>query len=283
MKKRKIKWKNIITILIMTICLLTLLYSLTNIALWYVDNKKTEEQIEEILANTEVIEIEPENNSEEETNEEVIEEEEEETPSNKNPEYWNYMNMNLIYVDFEELKATNKDVKGWVQLNGTRINYPFVQAKDNKYYLTHSFNKSYNQAGWVFVDYRNNMNNLDKNTIIYAHGRLDGTMFSDLKYIFKNNWYKNTTNHVIKMSTEKENTLWQVFSLYKIPTTSDYLQIDFKSDSEYLTFLNKLKNRSEYKFNTEINENDRIITLSTCYTKTVKSVIHAKLIKTEAR
>lgn len=89
--------------------------------------------------------------------------------------------MNLINVDFNELKKFNSNTKGWIQVNGTNINYPFVQAKDNKFYLTHSFDKSYNSAGWVFLDYRNNINELSKNTIIYAHGRLDTTMFGSLK------------------------------------------------------------------------------------------------------
>ena len=73
--------------------------------------------------------------------------------------------MNMIDINFNELKNINNDVKGWIKVNGTNINYPFVQSKNNKYYLTHSFDKSYNSAGWLFLDYRNN----NKNTIIYAH------------------------------------------------------------------------------------------------------------------
>ena len=58
--------------------------------------------------------------------------------------------MNMINVDFNDLKRINQDVVGWLKVNGTNIVYPFVQANDNKYYLTHSFNKLYNAAGWVF-------------------------------------------------------------------------------------------------------------------------------------
>ena len=47
--------------------------------------------------------------------------------------------MNLINVDFKELKQTNKDTKGWIKVNGTNINYPFVQAKNNDYYLNYSY------------------------------------------------------------------------------------------------------------------------------------------------
>ena len=163
-KKYKFKWHNTITILVIAICISTLLYSLTNIILWHYDNRKTEEQINNIIENTKIIEIQYQNpdinsNQEELKNDEI----------NKNTDYWNYMNIDLIHVDFNELKAINNDVKGWVKLNGTNINYPFVQTNDNKYYLTHSFNKTYNQAGWVFMDYRNNINDLNRNTILYAY------------------------------------------------------------------------------------------------------------------
>lgn len=87
----------------------------------------------------------------------------------------------------------------------------------------------------------------------------------------------------VKISTETENTLWQVFSVYHIPTTSDYIQTEFNSDQEFLRFANMLKDRSSYNFDTNISEIDKILTLSTCYSKTDKVVMHAKLIKRETR
>lgn len=88
----------------------------------------------------------------------------------------------MINVNFDDLKKTNSDVIGWLKVNGININYPFVQGKDNNYYLTHGFNKSYNDAGWIFFDYRNNNTN-NKNTIIYAHSILDKTMFESLRNV----------------------------------------------------------------------------------------------------
>lgn len=198
--------------------------------------------------------------------------------------YWDYINMNLIDVDFSKLKSINKNTKGWIKVNGTNINYPFVQTDNNDYYLNHSFDNSYNYAGWVFLDYRNNISNFDnKNTIIYAHGMYNNTMFGSLRNILTNGWLNDTNNYVIKLSTEKENTLWQVFSVYKIPTTSDYIKVNFNSNNEFKEFTDMLLNRSEHNFNTTISENDRILTLSTCYNKTNKVVLHAKLIKREEK
>lgn len=158
-KKRKLKWKNVIIILIVTALIITLIISIFNIVKWKMDSNKTNEEITNIQEDIDVDEVEDTENTE------IIEPVEE--PPKENP-YWDYINMNMINVDFNVLKRTNPDVVGWVKVNGTNINYPFVQANDNKYYLTHSFNKSYNEAGWVFLDYRNNNTN-NKNTIIYAH------------------------------------------------------------------------------------------------------------------
>ena len=84
---------------------------------------------------------------------------------------------------------------------------------------------------------------------------------------------------MIFISTEKENTMWQVFSTYRIKTTSDYLRINFQNDNDYQNFLDMITKRSEHNFNTPINTNDNILTLSTCYNNEKKVVLHAKLIK----
>ncbi len=202
----------------------------------------------------------------------------ESTEDSSNP-YWDYIKMNLIDVNFSELEDINSDVCGWIQVNGTNINYPFVQTNNNDYYLTHSFYKDYNEAGWVFLDYRNNIQSLHQNTIIYAHSRIDTTMFGSLKKLLNSNWYNNKDNHIIKLSTKNQNTLWQVFSVYHIPTTSDYLKVDFDSPEQFSNFAKMLQDRSVYSFNTSVGGNDKILTLSTCYSNGEKMVMHAKLIK----
>lgn len=272
-RKIKIKWKNIIPILIIITSIITLLISIFNIIKWKIDSDKTNYEITNIQENINVEEIQDTENTE--IIEPVIE-----VPK-ENP-YWDYINMNMINVDFNGLKKTNPDVVGWLKVNGTNINYPFVQSSDNDYYLTHSFNKSYNGAGWVFLDYRNNGTN-DKNTIIYAHGRSNKTMFGTLKNVLNNGWLNNTNNYVIKISTETENSLWQIFSVYRIPTTSDYLQTNFNDETEYQNFLDMIKDRSSHNFETNVASTDNILTLSTCYNNSDKMVVHAKLIKKEIK
>lgn len=260
--------QNIIFMFLLLIFTSLLIYSVIQIFKWFKDSsalKKEIANINEIVTVTETTE---------EENTEIVESKEEKS----NP-YWDYIKMNLIDVDFRELKKVNSDVKGWIKVNGTNVNYPFVQTNNNDYYLNHSITKQSNSAGWVFMDYRNNIKTFDKNTIIYAHARVNQYMFGTLKNTLKNSWLNNTDNHVIKLSTEKQNTLWQVFSIYHIPTTNDYIQTKFNNDDEFLEFANMIKNRSIHNFKTTINKDDKILTLSTCYGNDEKLVVHAKLIK----
>lgn len=181
-------------------------------------------------------------------------------------------------VSLPKLKKLNKDTVGWIKVKGTNINYPVVQTSNNKYYLTHDYNKAYNSAGWIFMDYRNDSVNLNKNTIIYGHGRLSKIMFGTLKNILSTKWCKNKDNYYVKYYTNNKKYIWEVFSVYRIKTTSDYLQITFRSNKEYKSFVKMLQKRSDYNFKTYVNESDKIITLSTCYNKQEKVVMHAKLV-----
>ena len=267
--KRKLRKQIVVIILIFFISLAC--FSLYKVLMWRQDNKEIKEQVEKIEESITIEEV---------KDEETVEVN---PPEEKESDYWYYVNMPLISVDFNELLNKNKDTIGWIKVNGTNINYPVVQTKDNDYYLTHAFNQTYNDAGWIFMDFRNDINSLSNNTIIYGHSRLDKSMFGSLKNITKSNWYKNKDNYIIKLSTPEKNTMWQVFSVYRIPTESYYITTEFSSNDEYQIFIDTISGRSIYEFNTKPNVNDKILTLSTCADGDKKVVMHAKLIKESVR
>ncbi len=197
--------------------------------------------------------------------------------------YSKYTNLNMLEVNFNDLLNTNPDTKGWIKVSGTKINYPFVQKDNNEYYLNHSYDKTYNVRGWVFLDYRNDINNLKNNTIIYAHGLKNNLMFGSLRKIVDEKWYKNKNNHIIYISTPKSNMIWKVFSSYTIEPESYYITTDFSSKDEYMDFLGTLKARSVYDYGVNLKDGDKILTLSSCYDDNVRMVLHAKLIAIKKR
>lgn len=202
----------------------------------------------------------------------------------KNDMYWQYLNTPLSSVYFTELLKKNKDTVGWLIVNNTNINYPVVQTTNNNYYLNHAFDRSKNYAGWVFADFRNNFETLSQNTVIYAHGRKDGVMFGSLTNTLKKDWYTNLDNQIIQLSTLKYNTMWQIFSIYKIEAESYYITTDFSNDEDFDEFISTMKQRSIYDFGVDVTPEDKLLTLSTCYNdKGVRLVVQAKLVKIQTR
>lgn len=264
-KRKNKKWP---WVLLLIVLFAIIVVCLVKIVFWLKDNKTTSEVVNDITNNTNIEEKQDDENTE-------LVNKEEDTTS----DYWYYIKFPLIDVDINKLKEKNSDTVGWINVNNTNINYPYVQGKDNNYYLDHSFDKKYNEAGWVFLDYRNDKNLSNKNNILYAHSRLDKTMFGSLSKTLKSNWYNNKDNHIIRLSTEAENTMWQIFSVYKIPEETYYITTNFNSDNDYQKFLNTIKERSIHNFSTNLTTEDKILTLSTCYSDTERTVVHAKLIK----
>ena len=199
-------------------------------------------------------------------------------------DYWNYMKTTMISVDFDELKRINSDTKGWIYVNNTNVNYPFVQGGDNEFYLNHSYDKSYNVAGWLFADFKSNFDNFLKNTVIYGHGRVDQVMFGSLEKVLDESWYTNKENQIIKLSTQEKNTLWQIVSIYTIPSESYYLTHTFENDESYQKFIDTMLSRSVYDFGIKVTTKDKLLTLSTCLDYNGnRIVIQAKLIKEQKR
>ncbi len=185
----------------------------------------------------------------------------------------NIIESDLLYVDFQDLLTINDNTIGWIKVLGTDINYPIVQTNNNYYYLNHDFNNNYNKAGWIFLDYRNNLDFLSKNTIIYGHQRKDGSMFTSLNKLYSKKWQDNYENHYIKLVGLNYTYLFQIFSFYHEKVNNDYLITEYNQD-----FINNIVDKSLYNFHISVTDKDYILTLSTCYGNKERTIVHAKLL-----
>jgi sortase B len=193
--------------------------------------------------------------------------------------YKRYSKIDINSVSINKLKKTNKDIVSWITVDGTNINYPVVQGKDNNYYLSHDIEKNVKASGWVFMDYRNSFDMSDDNTIFYGHNLANKTSFGSLENVFKSDWFE-TSNHYIEVINEKDKYIYEIFSVYTIDPEVYYLQNNFNNKEEYYNFLNTLKSRSIYKFDVDLDKSSKIITLSTCTNDNKnRNVVHAKLIE----
>lgn len=174
----------------------------------------------------------------------------------------------------------NSDTVGWLTVPGTNINYPVVKTNDNNFYLDHNFDKERDYNGWVFMNHQNNSRNLNKNTILFAHNRFySGVMFGTLHKLTEEKWYSQASNISIFYNTLYDELEWEVFSIYRVKVTDDYLKISFDSDNEWLDFIKMIKDRSMFESSATITKDDQILTLSTCVENDQRLVVHAVLKK----
>ena len=184
--------------------------------------------------------------------------------------------------DFDTLKKINQDIVGYIEVKNTNVNYPIVKSNDNSYYLNHFYDKEKNNVGSIFLDYRNDLENLSRNNIIYGHGRLDKSMFGSLNNLLEKDWLSNKDNYYITVTTPNKIMTFKIFSVYTIDKESYYIKTYFSSNKYFKDFLETIMKRSIYNFGTDVNTTDKILTLSTCKNDFGKRiVVHAKLLKKE--
>ena len=251
-------------------CLILIIFSLYTIFKWCYDNYQIRQINKEIEKNLNV-------NSSNEQGEIVN------PPTNKSSNYYYYVNFPFYEVSFSPFLLKNSDTVAFIHIRNTNINYPVVQTTNNDYYLKHSFDKEKNDAGWIFMDYRSDINNLGDNTTIYGHARLDGTMFGSLKNMLSAYWQNDLDNYVIYLSTPKESMVFQIFSMYTIESESYYITPNFSSNNKKQIWLDTMKSRNTAPIDTEVDIDDKILTLSTCQDNHGgRIVVHSKLIKRKA-
>lgn len=235
--------KNPIYLILTLVFLFGIIYSGYKIIIWHFENVKANEVLEEISKNVTV-----DDNNE-------------------------------TKIDFKSIKEQYENVVGWLKVEGTAIDHPVVQTIDNDYYLNHNINKTENSAGWIFADCENKLDGTDKNMIIYGHNRRDGSMFSTLKDTLNSNWYNDANNRYVTFTTEQGETKYEVFSIYQVENEEYYLKKSFTAQT-FIDFIKKIKQRSVKNFDTEVTENDSILTLSTCAdNNNYRVVLHAKKIQ----
>lgn len=190
-----------------------------------------------------------------------------------------YEKIRLEKEEDNSLYEKYKDYRGWIKIENTNIDYPILQGEDNLYYLDKDINNEYLASGSIFMNYLNNGFN-DMNTVLFGHHMKNETMFAQLnRYKEKEFFYGNND---IDIELNNSNHLkYKVFSVYITDVKDNYIKTKFDNNNQYKEFLEKIKNKSMYESNIELDEDDKIITLSTCSYEfnDARMVVHGKLLK----
>ena len=163
------------------------------------------------------------------------------------------------------------------------LDYPIVKGEDNGVYLNHSYTGAYRPAGAIFMEHQNAATFGDLHTIIYGHNVQDGSMFGGLTRYMEEDFFKENGGSFY-LYTPAGIWRYDIFSVEKVGSEDPGVYtIGFLPGEEYAAFLQGMKDRSVYDTGVEVDENDYVITLSTCVTGTSQSderiVVHAKCMK----
>jgi len=187
-------------------------------------------------------------------------------------------------LQFSDLLAVNEDVKGWITIPGTNIDYVVVQSgKDNpEYYLDKDIYHEYSKAGTLFLDVKCSVEDNTQSLIIYGHNMVSTPekMFRDLtKYkVAKSGKNKDQVpsfykkHPVINFDTIYQTGQWKIFSVFITNGSSnkredffDYTRSTFKDRSDFLNYVYQLRIRSELNIDcVDITDTDQLLVLSTC-------------------
>lgn len=174
-----------------------------------------------------------------------------------------------ITVDFEALAKRNSDIVGWIYIPDSEINYPIVQNPDNEYYLHHTFERTSNFTGAIFLDSLCQPDFSSDNSIVYGYNLKTGTMFGSLKKMYDIQYNKDAdylVHPVIWILTPDQNMEYRIFAAREISaeTDTDVYMIELGSEEDYADFLRTQKAKSSYETETELDEEEPMLTLSTC-------------------
>lgn len=160
-------------------------------------------------------------------------------------------------INWDYLKSVNKDIIGWIEIDGTNINYPILKDNGNLYYLKHSYNKKYNSNGSIFTQDDTPFETTE--TLIYGHNmRNNRSMFSQLSnYLNKEFLYSHRN---IKIYTPNQNYNGEIFSCYSIGIEKENNNINSLCFNEKIEYY---KNTSKYKMDST-DTISKIIKLCTC-------------------
>ena len=165
---------------------------------------------------------------------------------------------------FEELRAMNPDVMGWLTIYGTSIDYPIVKAQNNNFeYLSKDAEKNWTTCGSLYVDVHNQWNFQDFNTIIHGHHMADHKMFGDLD-LFTEAAYFNEHQYA-NLYFDGQNHGVELFAILTIDAYNPIVHsTNLTTDEAKQEFLNRIQKDKLLSRNVDIPMDDHLVTMTTC-------------------
>lgn len=173
-------------------------------------------------------------------------------------------------LDWEKIDSSYPNILAWIEIPGTKINYPIMQSNDNQYYLNHSYQGNEDFLGSIFFDYRQNTDFSELNTFIYGHNAnkdWDSPMFGELVNYYDSSWFNN--HKKIILYTREKVYYGEVFGVHADSYDTESRKLSFDNISELREYAQFMKDSSEVKSDIDVDNIDNVVTLWTCAMRTI--------------
>ena len=177
------------------------------------------------------------------------------------------------FIDFDEMRELFPSIIGWIQSEGTVINYPIVQGTDNDFYLNHKPDRTRHRWGSIYMDYRNSPDFSDQNIIIYGHDMASGDMFGSLLNYHNQSYFEAHDSMFI--FTPTANYVLMLFAGYVINATNEVPPMFFLDEDDFEQYIIDIRSRSIFTSDLDVNFGDQLVFLATC---TRGGSVHDRLI-----
>lgn len=171
-------------------------------------------------------------------------------------------------ASYAEVYALNNHTVGWIEIEGTKINYPVMQTPgDNDFYLKRDFNKEHSDWGCIYAREACDLNKPSDNITIFGHNMKDGSMFADLHKYLEKSFYED--HKLIFFDTLTEYHVYEVFAVFATSANLDegfryHMLVDAGSEAEFNDFVDQCRELSYYNTGIVPQYGDKLICLSTC-------------------
>lgn len=169
---------------------------------------------------------------------------------------------------YQKLHKENSDFAGWVQIEGTKIDYPVMYTPDRTdFYLKRNFQKEYSAYGVPYIAENCSLERPSDNIIIYGHHMNDGSMFAGLMKYGKKSFYE--THKVIQFDTLQETNIYEVIAVFKTTVYGRkgfpfYEFTNAETKEEFDSYVFNCKKLSLYEIEESAEYGDQLLTLVTC-------------------
>ena len=169
------------------------------------------------------------------------------------------------YEKYGALYEQNNDFVGWIQIDGTNINYPVMQTPDNPdYYLKHSFEKTWSDYGVPYLDEACVIGQ-SNNLVIYGHHMSNGSMFCDLELYSDPAFCMD--HPVIRFDTLTSFGEYEVIAVFRYNTNQETFCYDREvnmDEGRFSWFIEQVHARELFSTGKDASFGDQLLTLSTC-------------------